>query len=115
MKTENIGCLGWLSIIGYVQIGFGFLTYAFGDENEVFGYLDWSFLIIGIIVPIFIVGRLYEFKRITNLFKLTYQVIFFISLISVIGIAGKLFKDGFGNMEDYMVATITSVISLQIK
>ena len=59
MKTENIGCLGWLSIIGYVLIGFGFLTYAFGDENEVFGYLDWSFLIIGIIIPIFIVGKLY--------------------------------------------------------
>ena len=49
MKTENIGCFGWLAIIGYSGLGFGFLNYAFSDSNEIFGYLDISFLVIGII------------------------------------------------------------------
>ena len=114
MKTKNIGCLGWLSISGYCLAGFGVLSYLFSDANEVFGYLDWSFVIFGIVLPIVIIGKLYELKRIINFFKLFYKIIFVFSLLYVIVIVSKVVKDGFGDLEKILFHLMSSSITLVI-
>ena len=80
MKTEKIGCLGWLAIIGYSFFGCSFLIYALSDANEVFGYLDISFLVFGIIIPIIIVAKLYSIDRLKRIFGILYKTTLVLSV-----------------------------------
>lgn len=113
MKTENIGCFGWIAILGYFGLGFGFLNYAFSDSNEIFGYLDISFLVIGIIIPIIIIAKLYSIHRLRRIFGIFYKITLALSLLGLSSIIIELFDKKFLNYQELISPLIIlSVIFL---
>ena len=121
MKSKINGCLNWLAILGYIFIGIGFLIYAFSDANEVFGYLDWTFLIFAVLLPIVMLGKLYQVRRIFNslwasfkkLFILFYRLLLISSFLYFIAILIKLLDVGFSNF-DNLLHLIISLTSLSV-
>ena len=110
MKTENIGCFGWLAIIGYSFIGCGFLIYALSDENEVFGYLDISFLVFGIIIPIIIVAKLYSIERLKRIFEILYKTTLVFSFLGISSIVIKFFNTKFLNYQELILPLIIGLV-----